>query len=518
MSESTIVPVGTADETRADTYRELFERSTDAILIIEGDRFVDCNQACVEMLRYGTREEVLQTHPSELSPEYQPDGRLSYEKANDMIQTAFSNGSHRFEWDHKRADGEVFPVEVLLTVVNEGERPTLHTVWRDITERKRLENELRQAQKMEAIGKLAGGIAHDFNNLLVAILGNSELMEMDLEPGDPMMEHVLEIREAGDRAAALVGQLLAYSRKQILRASVLELNGVVGDLQSMLSRLIGEDISMDWEPNTKPLAVKVDKGQLEQVIMNLVTNARDAMPKGGVLTLMTTCTAIEKRDSAYGPKLEPGRYAVLRVTDTGDGVEPGVVDQIFDPFFTTKPKGTGLGLSTVIGIVRQSGGDVVVSSAPGRGATFSVYLPLTDEDVPAPDLRLLGDEVTGNPVETILLVEDEPSVARLTTRVLEHEGYTVRSASNGREALSMIDAGDVDFDLLLTDVVMPGMGGPELARNLERTHPELRVLYASGYTNEALTSRGILEEGVELIQKPFTTDQLKERVRKVLDT
>ncbi|MBN2800969.1 MAG: response regulator [Deltaproteobacteria bacterium] len=486
-------------------FLELFERSADANLLLDGDRFIACNAAAVQMLRYPSREHVLDLHPSELSPERQPDGSLSYEKANDMIALAVAQGSHRFEWEHRRADGEVFPVEVLLTVVHQGGRAILHTVWRDISQRARLEGELRQAQKMKALGQLAGGVAHDFNNLLVAILGNAELLGQRVGPDDPMASCIQEIRQAGLSAAELVDQLLSYSRKQVLRAEVVDLNQVLTGMRQMLVRLIGEDIAVELRACPHALPVKVDRGQLEQVIMNLVTNARDAMPGGGRLLL-----SVQRAQ-------RPRALAELRVVDSGEGIPQALIEQIFDPFFTTKETGTGLGLSTVMGIVRQSGGEVVVGAGPEGGTAFSVFLPLTDE---VPGVR--GDPAPQRAPrarggERILLVEDEPRVARLIRRVLEGAGYRVQTAASGHEALALDAGGDLRFDLLLTDVIMPGMSGPELASALAVRRPGMRVLFASGYTNDALMRRGTLDEGVALLQKPFSTAQLSEAVRASLD-
>ncbi|MCZ7685960.1 MAG: ATP-binding protein [Sandaracinaceae bacterium] len=363
-----------------DPYRELFERSADAILIIEGETFVDCNEATVRMLRYESREQVLETHPAQLSPPTQPDGRDSYEKANEMIALAFQKGSHRFEWEHVRANGEVFPVEVLLTAVQRGDERILHVVWRDITERKQLEAHLRQSQKMEAIGKLAGGIAHDFNNLLVAIICHSELLHEALADRPELQEQVDEIRKAGDRAAALVRQLLTFGRKRELMPRVIDLNVVLGEMHKLLRRLIGEHVQLSTVLDDEPVLVMVDPVQVEQVVINLATNARDAMPRGGTLTIAVQRTVVS--EGAGPPELEPGPYAVLAVSDTGVGMDEATAQRAFEPFFTTKElgEGTGLGLSTVYGIARQSGGTVQVSSRPGGGTTMEVLLPVASDD------------------------------------------------------------------------------------------------------------------------------------------
>ena len=495
-----------ADQPDDTRYRDVFALTADAVLIIDGDRFIDCNDATVAMLRCASRDEVLQTHPSELSPRIQPDGRLSFEKANEMMRMAFSRGSHRFEWIHRRADGELFPVEVLLTAVPRGERSILHVVWRDITDRKRLEEELRQAQKMEAVGKLAGGIAHDFNNLLMAIGGNAELLEQELRSRPDLAEYVGEIRRAGARAAALVEQLLAFSRKSLRQPRVIDLNLILGGLDRMLSRLLGEDIRIESRLATLPLPVLADPHQMEQVVLNLATNARDAMRDGGTLTFTTTA------DTALGRS-----WAVLTVRDTGEGIAPGDLHRVFDPFFTTKDqgRGTGLGLSTVYGIVKQSGGDITVRSTPGHGTSFRVRLPLSSAELSEPEAVPVAGDQGGN--ETILLVEDESTLIHLVRKVLQNRGYTVQTAGDGQEALDLVASTGLHCDLLVTDVVMPRMGGPELAARLRRGRPDLKVLYISGYTDSVLLQRGLVEGEVDLVPKPFSPAELLTKVREVLD-
>lgn len=502
-----------------DQYRELFERSADAILILEGDKFTDCNQATVNMLGYATREELLQTHPSQLSPEFQPDGASSFDKANKMIAIALAEGSHRFEWSHLRIDGTEFPVEVLLTAMPLGGRKVLHTTWRDITERKRLEAELRQAQKMEAIGRLTGAIAHDFNNLLVAILGHAELLEMSLDHQPDLMEHVTQISRAGDRAASLVKQLLAFSHKQVMQPKVLNINRVFAEMEQMLNRLLGENIQIKARFTDTPLWVKMDPGQLEQVIVNLTTNARDAMPEGGTLSFVTSLVEISQTNSGSNENLAAGCYASFCVGDTGSGIGSATVANIFEPFFTTKEsgKGTGLGLSTVYGITKRIGGDVAVQTEEGKGSIFQIYLPISNEAPPVEKADLKSAEPSPLGAEIILLVEDDPSVAGLIKMVLRGAGYTVHYAENGQEALDLIAHQELEFDLLLTDVAMPLMGGPELVSQLRVNLPLLKVLYISGYTSSSLTDFGNLREGVNLIHKPFSSQDLLSRLRLMLD-
>lgn len=317
-----------------DTYRALFEQSADAILIIEDGTFVDCNQATVDMLRYSNKEELLKTHPSVLSPPTQPDGRDSYEKADEMIAIAFEKGNHRFEWDHIRADGEVFPAEVLLTVMPVGDKQLLHVVWRDITERKKLESDLRQAQKMEAIGKLAGGIAHDFNNLLVAILGNAEMLEMATADSPRELGMAKEIVFAAKRAADLTGQLLAFSRKQVLQSMVVDLNDEIGGMRELLGRVIGETIQLQTDLCEESLFLKIDPGQVDQILLNLVTNSRDALSAGGEIRIVTRRKQLDQRREDLD--LAAGACAVLEVSDTGSGMSPEIQERVFEPFFTTK--------------------------------------------------------------------------------------------------------------------------------------------------------------------------------------
>ena len=507
-----------AAEAAPDSYRALFERSADAILIIEGDTFIDCNQATVDMLRYASKDELFRRHPSELSPQFQRDGRDSFEKANEMIKTAFRNGSHRFEWDHVRADGEVFPVEVLLTAVPHGAEPILHVVWRDITERKHLEAQLRQALKMEAVGKLAGGIAHDFNNLLVAIMGNAELLEEGLV-GEKQAELLGEIREAAGRASELTMQLLAYSRLQILQPRVLDLNEIVTNMNGLLSRLIGKHIEMRTRLADKALPVKVDPGQIEQVLVNLITNARDAMPKGGAVTIETSVVELDEASIGIRGELRAGCYARLTVSDTGIGMSASVRRLAFDPFFTTKRvgEGTGLGLSTVYGIVKQSHGEVTLTSEPLVGTAASVLLPVSDGE--PQDLRPpldMGPEPKGGS-ETILVAEDEPTVAHLIAKVLRSRGYHVLNAASGADSLVTYLSHTGKIDLLVSDVIMPEMSGPDMVEALRAAGHTPPVLFVSGYTRHALERMTALDADLELLQKPFTVHALLHRVRDLLD-
>ena len=510
----------------SDTYRALFEKSADAILIIEDGKFVDCNQATVEMLRYSDKEQLLRTHPSALSPATQPDGRDSYEKAEELIKLAFEKGNLRFEWDHVRADGEVFPAEVLLTVIPHGERQLLHVVWRDITERKKLESDLRQAQKMEAIGKLAGGIAHDFNNLLVAILGNAELLEAGTVDSPELQGMAKEIDSAARRAADLTRQLLAFSRKQVLQPKVIDLNQAILGLGELLDRVIGETTELEFRLSAEPLHLEADPGQIDQILLNLVTNARDAMPQGGRIGLETT--RVEIAESCEDPALSPGAYALLLVSDSGMGMSQEIVERAFEPFFTTKGlhEGTGLGLSTVFGIVKQNHGSIEVQSQLAQGTKVLVHLPLTQktpaiEDADAASSATKpGDHALrsrSGESRRILVVEDEPAVSTLMRLVLEKQGYQVTHCANGKEALDVFRADPAAFDLILSDVVMPEITGPELMQRIESEGHHPRVLFASGYMPRTLAQLQLWREGVDLLQKPFTAGELLHRVATALE-
>jgi PAS domain S-box-containing protein len=505
-------------EGATDQYRALFEQSADAILVIDGDRFVDCNQATVDMLRYETKEELLRTHPSELSPPTQPDGRDSFTKANELMAIAFERGSHRFEWDHIRADGEVFPVEVLLTAVPKDDGFILHVVWRDITERKTMERRLTQTQKLEAIGKLAGGIAHDFNNLLVAIMGNAELLTMMAEDRPELVEAAREISSAAQRAADLTNQLLTFSRDQVLQPADIELNDVLRDLEKLLRRLIGEDIELVTALSCEAVTVRADRTQLEQVAMNLVTNARDAMSAGGRITVETARVQVSADSIGQPVDLQPGDYVRLSITDDGAGMSPEVVKRAFDPFFTTKEvgRGTGLGLSTVFGIVKQAEGEVTIDSSPGRGTTVSVYLPAIAR--PEHATATTQQAVAGRGgTETLLVVEDEVAVLTPVATVLRRNGYEVLVANNGHEALEVFSRNARDIALIVTDVVMPELGGVDMVARLRAQGHAPRVLFTSGYLDSARTALTELDENAVLLRKPYVPSELLQRVRQMLD-
>ena len=389
---------------------------------------------------------------------------------------------------------------------------------RDITERKELEEQLFQSQKMEAIGRLAGGIAHDFNNLLTAITGYSELILQSIDPDDPVYEDVIEIKKSALRAASLTRQLLAFSRKQVMQPKIINLNDIISDLGKLLKRLIDEHIELTINLAPDLVNIKADPSQIEQVIMNLVVNARDAMTRGGRLTIETENVHIQEYHQPHRSDLMPGEYAILRIQDTGVGMDQNVKDRIFEPFFTTKEhgKGTGLGLSTVYGIVKQSGGFIYVHSEPGEGTVFEIFLPRA-EDEPPKDSESMDLPPTLRGHETILVVEDEPLLRELTRRVLRNFGYRVLEAEDGQKALQLFEQHTEKVHLLLTDVILPYLNGRELSEKLCHMQPDLKVLFMSGYTDDAILSHGISNQDHAYIQKPFTAYELGLKVREVLE-
>jgi PAS domain S-box-containing protein len=436
------------------------------------------------------------------------------------ILPATLRGGWQGELLNRRKSGGEFPIFLSTSIVRgeHGEPLALIGVARDIGERKLLEEQLRQAQKMEAVGRLAGGIAHDFNNLLTAILGYSDLVLSQITEADPLQRDVEEIRRAGLRASSLTRQLLAYSRRQMLQPEVLELNSVVANMDKMLRRVIGENIKFVTLLQSALGPVKADPGQIEQVILNLVINARDAMPSGGKLIIETKNVELDRTYPMQRSFLPPGHYVMLVVTDTGVGMGPETKSQIFEPFFTTKEigKGTGLGLSTVYGIVKQSGGDISVYSEPGKGTAFKIYLPRV-ERAAQKQRGIAAVPKPGGGSETILLVEDEDAVRHLARDVLQQRGYSVLEAAEGEEALRISETHQGAIQLILTDVVMPGMNGRELASRVASRHAGIKILYMSGYTDESIVHHGILAPGADFLSKPFTPDILSRKVRQLLD-
>ena len=472
---------------------------------------------------FGYSDEELQNSP--VVDQVHPDDHAAIFAARN--ETFTKGSSSPVEYRFRRKDGAWRILESNGSPIRNqrGEIEKVVVVSRDITERKKAEEllrqreeQLRQAHKMEAVGRLSGGFAHDFNNLLAVIIGYSESMDLRLPPSDPLHKSVQEIHKAGERAAALTHQLLAFSRQQVLQPKVLDLNALVTDMGKMLRRLIGTDIELTTKLASKLGQVKADQSQLEQVIVNLVVNARDAMPKGGKLLLETSNFHVDERVAGSLPFLHPGPHILLSVTDTGTGMDEKTQQHIFEPFFTTKEpgKGTGLGLATVYGVVKQSGGVVGVESDLGHGSTFKIFLPQAEKSSVEPDTDTKG-AMRSIGTGTILLVEDEESLLHLTAEVLTESGYTVLPAHNGIEALEIARSFDDSIDLLLTDVVMPRLGGPALAQYVARLRPGIRILFMTGRAERGTDSDGTLLAGIEPLQKPFSHDALLCHVRCVLD-
>jgi hypothetical protein len=494
-------------------YRALFERSPFPKFLYgyETLRFLAVNDAAVHHYGY-SRDEFLRMTFDDIRPLEDRPAFLSPIGSNGLGTAGV--GFHR----HAKKDGSVIDVDITVQPFELAGKPCGLAVALDVTERSRMERQLRQTQKMDAIGNLAGGVAHDFNNLLSIILSYSEMLGASLEPGDPMRDDLMEILGAGRRAADLTRQLLAFSRRQILQPRILDVNAVVGGVSQMIRRLVGEDVELNFVSGPGLGTVSADPGQLEQVLMNLVVNARDGMPSGGKLTIETANAELDLGYATIHTDVKPGIYVMLAVRDTGCGMDPATRERIFEPFFTTKEKGkgTGLGLSTVFGIVQQSGGHIVVHSELGEGTTIKVYLPLADR---APTAATAVVETrTREGSETILLVEDEAPVRVLVRTILERSGYHVLEAQSGGDALLICEQHGGTIHLLVTDVVMPRMSGRKLAERLGFLRPEMKVLYMSGYTDDAVVRHGVLEADFAFLQKPVTPETLTRKLREVLDS
>jgi PAS domain S-box-containing protein len=437
-----------------------------------------------------------------------------------QLQEAVRQGRpHTVELVYYRKDGTPFWNAVSLAPVTDPGGRLTHfvSVHTDVTQRRALEEQYRQAQKMEAIGKLAGGVAHDFNNLLTIINGYGQLLLQRFPEGDPTHDLLREISLAGSRAAGLTRQLLAFSRKAVLEPKVLDLRTVVMELDKMLRRILGEDVQLATLADPDLGLVKADPGQVEQVLLNLVVNARDAMPRGGKLTIEIRNATLTQGYTVANPEARTGPHVLLAVSDTGTGMKPDVLAHIFEPFFTTKGEnGTGLGLATVHGIVQQGGGHIAVVSEPGRGTTFRVYLPCVPERTPTRGSDP-GVQAMPRGSEAVLLVEDEDGVRALSRYVLRSCGYAVLEAQDAAQALRIAERQRGRIHLLITDVVMPGMSGQKLAGRLRQLHTETKVLYLSGFTDEAVVRHGVFQEQVSFLQKPFSPSALAYKVREVLD-
>ncbi len=490
------------------------EQAAEEILItdVEGNiRY--CNLAFEHSTGY-SRSEVIGRNPRFLKS-----GKHDAELYRVLWNTILNGRVWGGRFTNRKKDGSLYEVEGTTSpILDAGKISGFVSARRDVTERLQVESQLRQAQKMESVGRLAGGVAHDFNNLLTIINGYAQMVMEQTAEKSPQHAQLQEILKAGGRAASLTRQLLAFSRKQVIEPRVLDMNDVLTNLEKMLRPLIGEDIELRVIPAPQPGQIKADPAQVEQVILNLAVNARDAMPRGGKLVIETTNAELDEGYARTHAEATPGIYVMLAVSDTGCGVTPENLSHIFEPFFTTKEiaKGTGLGLATVYGIVKQSGGHISVYSEVGRGSTFKVYWPRLDQPVEEPGQKTkLQVKLTGS--ETILVVEDEPAVRALISDTLEPKGFRVLVAGDGKEAMALAGRFAGPIHLLLTDVIMPDFSGKELADRLRPSRRELKVLFISGYTAEMIAHHGVLEEGLALLPKPFTSDTLIRKVRAILD-
>ena len=477
---------------------------------IDSMKFLRVNEAAARLYGYSQEEfesmSILQIRPSS-----------EQEKARSFIKELTSNTEEHGIWLHQARDGRQFEVEIIShELLYAGKRVRL-VVGQDISERRQLEGQLRQATKMEAVGRLAGGVAHDFNNMLMVIKGHTELLLNVLSPSDHITRKIQQIDRAADRAATLTRQLLAFSRMQVLQPQVINLNSVVEEMGKLLPRLIGEDIELIIRGHRNLGSIRADAGQMEQVIMNLAVNARDAMPNGGKLVIETCNSDLEPSYTSTHPLMQPGSYVQLSVSDNGTGMDAETQTHIFEPFFTTKEKGkgTGLGLATVYGIVKQSGGFIWVYSELGKGTTFKIYLPCVDQKEEVTPFQRQAAEVPSG-TETVLLTEDEQDVREIARQFLESGGYRVIEAKDAADAIRIAADKNGDIDLLVTDMVMPGLSGPELAQRLQREHPGLSVLFMSGYSEHAATEMANADPSVRLLTKPFSRAAILRAVRETL--
>jgi PAS domain S-box-containing protein len=493
-------------------FRTFVDHATDAFFLHgEGGVILDVNSQACESLGY-TREELIGRTPADFDPQISP---LMHEQ----IVTRLNEGETVvFDTRHRRKDGSEFPVEIRVRPFREGGRLLRVALVRDMTERKRLEEQLRQAQKMEAIGRLAGGVAHDFNNLLTVINGCTEMALDHVGPDAAVRGWLTEIRKAGERAAGFNRQLLAFSRKQSLQPRAVDVNTAVADVSSMLQRIIGDDIELTVVAGPVVRPVFVDPTQLEQALLNLAVNARDAMPHGGRLTIETCSVEVRLPDAGDQPRDGLTPCAMLAVTDTGHGMDEATKAHIFEPFFTTKgpDQGTGLGLASVYGFIRQSGGHAEVQSNAGQGASFRLFLPFAAGGLPAHRADTARRAVARG-TETVLLVDDDDGVRRLTATVLRSAGYTVLEAREGSEALTVVQRHPEPIHLLVTDVIMPRLGGRQLADRLRSVRPCLKVLFISGYAANMLGEHDPVSERSDFLSKPFTPASLAAKVRALLD-
>jgi PAS domain S-box-containing protein len=496
----------------SETLRTLIDVSVLAIVALDvSGRVTVWNKAATRMFGWSAEEvlgQPLPTIPKDRHPEFE-EGRRRNRSGEEVV----------YETQRRRKDGSLVDVLRSSARIADSDGLVLGTmaIFVDLTERKQLEEQLRQAVKMEGIGRLAGGIAHDFNNLLTVIGGRSYLLLSKLPADHAMRRDLLLIQQTGERAAALTRQLLAFSRKQTLSPAVLDLNDVVSGMKALLERVLGEDVALIMDLGPSPGYVTADRGQLEQVVLNLAVNARDAMLQGGQLTLATRQLDVDERYARQEVGLVPGPYEVLSISDTGVGMDAATIARIFEPFFTTKAvgKGTGLGLATAYGIIKQSEGHISVSSEPGNGTTFRIYLPRTG--TAGSGSVVVEETATRRGTEVVLLSEDDANLRALTRDILESEGYTVLESRDTEDALRIAAQRDTTIHLLLTDVVMPHMNGRALADAVKVVRPPVKVLYMSGYTDDAIVHHGVLDPGTAFLQKPFTPAALARKVRETLD-
>ncbi|MEI9949249.1 MAG: response regulator [Pseudomonadota bacterium] len=504
-----------------ERFRVFFESSPDACKFVTSDgTFIDINHAAEEMFGY-RRDEVLGKSVPDLGLFHRDSLAAAREMANDCLQGVACSPT---ELIVVHRSGRELVVEARTVSVRVRDGLALLTALRDISARKqaevaqrRLEDQLRQASKMEAVGRLAGGVAHDFNNLLTGIRGFTDILISGVAEGDPAHSDLLEIQRATQRAATLTGQLLAFSRKQMVEPVVVDLNQLLSGAMRIVERLLGEEVQLVFRPGANLRAVRVDPSGMEQVLVNLAVNARDAMPTGGKLSVETSEVEVDVELCQNHLDARPGRHLLLSVKDTGEGMPEGVLSRLFEPFFTTKGpgRGTGLGLSIIYGIVQQAGGFVLVESDVGHGSTFRIYLPAVLERPVVPLAFVEPDLPKGS--ETILLVEDEVLVRSLVSKFLHSQGYRVLSAARGSDAIQLAAEQSTSIDLLLSDVVLPNMNGRQIYEKLAQTIPKLRVVFMSGYTENIIAPHGVLEDGLYFVQKPFSLKELARKVREALD-
>jgi PAS domain S-box-containing protein len=497
-----------------DRYRQIFENANDVIYTTDLEHNITAlNKAGVELTGYSLDQVIGRTIDIIVPSEY----IVLLDVMKERMMAGQSSAIYEIEVATR--EGSRLPVEASTRLIYDSGKPIgIQSILRDVSERKRLEKQLWASQKMEAVGQLAGGIAHDFNNILTIILGYTKLASDSIDSSHPVFRDITGIRKAVERASSLTRQLLAFSRRQILRPRVLHLNNVISDLEKFLMRLIGENVVLvtDLEPGAG--MIKADQGQVEQVLMNLVINARDAMPDGGRITVTVRNADLTEEDAREYHYVQIGPYVMIEVADTGLGMDEETMSHIFEPFFTTKEagKGTGLGLATVYGIVRQSGGYIWVYSEPGQGASFRVFLPRTSEEF-IEDAAEIEERPSRNGMEVVLLVEDEEELRSLLRDTLLRKGYKVLEAMNGREALRVAEEYQGPIHLAVTDMVMPIMGGRDLADQLAASRPQTPVVFMSGYLNDSAIHHQGLESSAHFLQKPFEPAALAEKIREVLD-